>query len=261
MKIGIIISIVLMLLSVVIVVGTWLFIKNDAKSKSQQKKAELDNKNKHISKNRSKNKEMINKNKINNIWDIEEDNIKNNMIILKDNRYSAILSVSTIDFNLLSIDEQTVVENILRDTALQFQYCVQFYSTTHNIDTSSNINEIQENMIKENNVHRISYAKHYSNFLSTLMNSRNISVRKNYIIISYDGPLDKASSELNRRCAMVQDSLKRKNITTNVLETNEIIDLLHGILNKNSSFKPSDSVQRGSLSLYVGTKEEKKNAI
>ncbi len=86
------------------------------------------------------------------------------MIILKDNRCSVILSVSTIDFNLLSIDEQTVVENILRDTALQFQYCVQFYSTTHNIDTSSNINEIQENMIKENNVHRISYAKHYSNF-------------------------------------------------------------------------------------------------
>ncbi len=209
MKIGIIISIVLMLLSVVIVVGTWLFIKNDNKSKSQQRKAELDNKNKHTSKNRSKNKEMINK--INNIWDIED--IKNNMIILKDNRYSVIVSVSTIDFNLLSIDEQTVVENILRDTALQFQYCVQFYSTTHNIDTSSNVNEIQENMIKENNVHRISYAKHYSNFLSTLMNSRNISIRKNYIIISYDGPLDKASSELNRRCAMVQDSLKKKKIS------------------------------------------------
>jgi len=56
---GIIISIALILLSIAIVMGAWLLIKNDAKSKSQQRKAELDNKNKHIPKNRSKNKHMI----------------------------------------------------------------------------------------------------------------------------------------------------------------------------------------------------------
>ncbi|WP_243249070.1 hypothetical protein [Clostridium botulinum] len=49
---GIIISIALILLSIAIVMGTWLLIKNDAKSKSQQRKTELYSKNKHMIQNK-----------------------------------------------------------------------------------------------------------------------------------------------------------------------------------------------------------------
>ncbi|APF25318.1 MULTISPECIES: hypothetical protein [Clostridium] len=49
---GIIISAVLILLAVAIVMGTWLLIKNDAKSKSQQRKTELYSKNKHMIQNK-----------------------------------------------------------------------------------------------------------------------------------------------------------------------------------------------------------------
>ena len=52
------------------------------------------------------------------------------------NRYSNIIRLGNIDYNMLSVSEQDSIENILIQTSLSIDYPVQFFSTTEYIDTS-----------------------------------------------------------------------------------------------------------------------------
>ena len=66
--------------------------------------------------------------------DILEFKIKDNMICLG-NRYSYVIRLGNIDYNMLSNQEQDSIESILIQTALAIDYPVQFFSTTEFIDT------------------------------------------------------------------------------------------------------------------------------
>ena len=61
--------------------------------------------------------------------DILKLEIKDNIICV-DNRYSVIIQLGNIDYNMLSNKEQEIVENILIQTALSIDYPIQFFSTT-----------------------------------------------------------------------------------------------------------------------------------
>ena len=61
------------------------------------------------------------------------------------NRYSNIIKLGNIDYNMLSTQEQDSMESILIQTALAIDYPVQFFSTTEFIDTSKIVALIKQN--------------------------------------------------------------------------------------------------------------------
>lgn len=54
---------------------------------------------------------------------------KDNIICLG-NRYSNVIKLGNIDYNMLSNSEQDSIENVLIQTALAIDYPIQFFSTT-----------------------------------------------------------------------------------------------------------------------------------
>ncbi|MBQ7411143.1 MAG: hypothetical protein IJW20_07175 [Clostridia bacterium] len=210
----------------------------------------------------SKKKKMINDIKVDNtekksnskkeLKDILKIKIKDS-IIQNGTRYSSILKLGNIDYNMLSDSEQESVESVLIQTALGIDYPIQFFSTTEYIDTTKVVKTIRNNKTTNQKVEE--YKENLIFYLENLMENKSISVVKNYAIISYDGYYENALDELNRRVANFKGSLLRAKIQCELLEENEIYNLIYRELNKNSNVK-IDSLLKGSEKLYVGKKQK-----
>jgi len=182
--------------------------------------------------------------------DILEIKVKDNIICLG-NRYSIIVKLGSIDYNILSEDEKGTVENILIQTALTINYPIQFFSTTEYIDTTQIIDYMKTSDV--NNAKVKEYKKYLMGYLDNLMENRNISIIKNYAIISYDGTYDKATEELNRQVASFIGNLRGAKIVCAILSEIELYGLLYRELNKNSAMKINNLIKGG---LYVGKKQK-----
>lgn len=157
----------------------------------QKQKAETDL-HKNIDKKENQGKK-VDKKKLENIFNFK---IKDNMICIG-NRYSNIIRLGNIDYNMLSVSEQDSIENILIQTSLSIDYPVQFFSTTEYIDTSKVIQLMKKN--KNTNEKIEEYKNYLIDYLQNLMENRTISVVRSYAIISYDGTSQDAIQELNRK--------------------------------------------------------------
>ncbi len=237
------IMLIFLILSIVFLIITAIYVNykkkssNNLKQVSNQPKAE---------KGKSKGKK--------NLSNILQIKIKDNIICLG-NRYSTVVRLGNIDYNMLSNKEQEAIENILIQTALSIDYPIQFFSTTEYIDTSKIISVIEENKTTNENIKK--YKNYLSKYLQDLMENRSISIVKNYAIISYDGLYENASEELNRRTASFKGNLLRANIVCDTLNENELYNLMYRELNKNSALSIKKEME-GDQKLYVGKKQKEK---
>lgn len=234
------IMLIFLILSLVFILITIIYIDN--KKKKLTKEVNLVEKQESTKETKNQKKQLK---------DILNIKIKNN-IILKCTRYSSILELGNIDYNMLSEDEQNGIESVLIQTALSIDYPIQFFTTTENIDTSNIINNIKNN--KTSNKEIQEYQTLFCYYLQNLMENRNISVIKNYAIISYDGAYENAIDELNRRVLSFKNSLLRAKIQCEILEEKELYNLIYRELNKNSN-SIIDSLLKGENSLYVKKKK------
>ncbi len=233
------IMIIFLVLSLLLIIATVIYI-NKKKSNAN---TNMSNKE---TKERRKNRKYLS-----NILEIK---IKDNIICLG-NRYSIILKLGNLDYNMLSESEQDSVENVLVQTSLSIDYPVQFFSTTEFIDTSKVIS-----LIKQNNVNSIplrNYQDALIKYLENLMENRTISVVKNYCIISFDGLYENAIDELIRKATSFKLNLLRAKIQCEILNEDELYNLIYRELNKNSSIN-INLLKEGGKNLYVGKKQKAK---
>lgn len=233
--------IIFLILSVVLLIGTMFYLNYKKKNITFTMQQNIKN---------EKGKK-INKKQLSNILNIK---IKGNVICLG-NRYSNILKLGNIDYNMLSENEQSEIENMLMQTALSISYPIQFFSTTEFIETTQIIKYIKLN--KANNLQIQKYKEQLIKYLTNLMESKNICVIKNYAIISSDGNYENAIEELNRNSMAFKSNLLRVNITCELLNEDDIYNLIYRELNKNSILGIS-KLKEGGENLYVGKKQNAK---
>lgn len=234
-----ILMLVFLILSVVFLIGTVVYI-NYKKKKNNNVKLVIQN----------LDKEKIRKKRKKKLADILKVKIKDNIIFLG-NRYSMVIKLGNIDYNMLSNKEQEVIENILVQTALAIDYPIQFFSTTEFIDTSKIISAIERNKTTNDNIKK--YKNYLAEYLQNLMENRSISIVKNYAVISYDGLYENSIEELNRRTASFKGNLLRANIICEILTENELYNLIYRELNKNSALSIRNKME-GEQKLYVNKK-------
>lgn len=196
--------------------------------------------------------EVKNKKSNKNLKDILDIQIKD-CFIKVGNRYSSILRLGNIDYHMLSDNEQEAIENVLIQTALSVDYPIQFYNTTEIIDTSKIINIMKENEVTSYKANE--YKQYMIKYLQELMEDRNITVIRNYAIISYDGLFEDAQTELIRLCNSFKSNLLRAKIQTELLEKIDLYNLIFRELNKNSKVKLENI---GGENLYVGKTKKNK---
>ncbi len=231
---------VFLVLTLVFIIGTSIYLNNKKK-----------NINSDIKPNQKQENNKNSKNKLSDILNIK---ISGNIISLG-NRFSEVIRLGNIDYNMLSIREQDAIENILIQSALSIDYPIQFFSTTEFIDTSKVVALLKKNSIQNSKIEE--YKKYLINYLESLMENRNISVVKNYAIISYDGTYENAIEELNRKVMSLKGSLLRATIVCEVLNEDELYNLIYRELNKNSTIN-AGNLKKGGKNLYVGKKQKKK---
>ena len=231
---------VFLVLTLVFIIGTSIYLNNKKK-----------NINSDIKPNQKQENNKNSKNKLSDILNIK---ISGNIISLG-NRFSEVIKLGNIDYNMLSIREQDAIENILIKSALSIDYPIQFFSTTEFIDTSKVVALLKKNSIQNSKIEE--YKKYLINYLESLMENRNISVVKNYAIISYDGTYEIAIEELNRKVMSLKGSLLRATIVCEVLNEDELYNLIYRELNKNSTIN-AGNLKKGGKNLYVGKKQKKK---
>lgn len=239
-----IIMIIFLVLTVLFIIGTVIYLNNKKKNINRDIKQKSNVEIKE--KKKKKNKKQLS--------DILEVKIKDNIICLG-NRYSNVIRLGNIDYNMLSDTEQESIENILIQTSLAIDYPIQFFSTTEYIDTTKVISLIRK--IKTDNEKINEYKEYLIQYLSDLMENRTISVIKNYAIISYDGLYEDAIEELNRKSMSFKGNLLRSKIVCEVLNEEELYNLIYRELNKNSTLNIS-ALKEGGKNLYVGKKQKTK---
>ena len=230
--------IILIVLSIIFLIGAIIY--------SNYKKKNID------SKLIKQGLEVKNKKSNKNLKDILDIQIKD-CFIKVGNRYSSILRLGNIDYHMLSDNEQEAIENVLIQTALSVDYPIQFYNTTEIIDTSKIINIMKENEVTSYKANE--YKQYMIKYLQELMEDRNITVIRNYAIISYDGLFEDAQTELIRLCNSFKSNLLRAKIQTELLEKIDLYNLIFRELNKNSKVKLENI---GGENLYVGKTKKNK---
>lgn len=239
-----VIMIIFLVLSVAFVIGTVIYLN--------RKKKNINSNTKQLSHTKTMEKgKKKNRKQLANILNIK---IKDNIVCFG-NRYSNVIRLGNIDYNMLSNHEQDSIESILIQTALAIDYPIQFFSTTEYIDTSKVVSLIKQN--KTNNPKVAEYKNYLTNYLENLMDNRTISVVKNYAIISYDGLYENAIEELNRKSASFKGNLLRAKISCEILNEDDLYDLIYRELNKNAALTISN-LKEGGRNLYVGKKQERK---
>ena len=239
-----VIMIMFLVLTLAFVIGTAIYLNNKKKNVNNNIKQNVNTATKEKGKKKSKKQ-------LENIFDIK---IKDNIICLG-NRYSNVIRLGNIDYNMLSNHEQESIENILIQTALAIDFPVQFFSTTEYIDTSRIVELIKQNKTKNEKV--LEYKNYLIDYLENLMENRTISVVKNYAIISYDGLYENAVEELNRKSASFKGNLLRAKIVCEILSEDDLYNLIYRELNKNSALTISN-LKEGGRNLYVGKKQKRK---
>lgn len=209
------------------------------------------NKVKKISKTTEKNNDNI-KQQNKKLKDILGLKIDNSMINIE-NRYSCILRIGSIDYNMMSENEQETIENVLMQTALSFDGFIQFLTTTENIDTNEIIADIKKT--RAVNIQIRNCKENLIIFLNSMTQNMDTSINRNYIILSYDGLYEDAIKELNRRITNLKTSLSRIKIQCELLNDEDIYNLLYKELNKNSNII---RMNFGKEELYVKQKEKTK---
>lgn len=220
-------TIIMLVLSVIVAGGTWIYM---LKVEGQNTKIVL--------KMPSKKKEYLTLKDIMEIKDVQK-----GILVLPNDNYCAICSLSSPDFYLLGEAGQENVEDGAAGVLMQLNYPVQMITTAESLDTRSAVYEIRENIDNLSPLLQ-ELAAARAEYLEILMRDRAVSAKQAYIVIPFaaNKGFNHAYGELQARIASIAAVFAGAKVSLNPLKDAAIIDLLSHLLNRNRAFRPSESL-------------------
>lgn len=189
--------------------------------------------------------------------------IKDSTIVLKNNALRAILMVSSINFALMSEDEQKAKVYAYQEFLNALDFPVQFVIQSRKLNISGYLEKIQEiERVQENELLRLQTAE-YREFVKSLVELANITSNHYYVIVPYSGPgiekkkgimdrlkdmfqpakviaeerlsFKKSKEALDLRVNQVISGLTSIGLRCARLSTQEIVELLYNIYNPDTA--------------------------
>ncbi len=163
---------------------------------------------------------------------IDIEDIKDGVLKLPGNIYRLVLSVSSINFELKSEDEQDTIIDTFEGFLNSINFTIQILIRTREIDMDGYIANLDQKIASEADTPIYNeQLKNYRHFISTLISSNNILSRQFYVIVPFDPPknLDKSfiNDQLNLRADIVSKNLARLGISSRQLSSIELVDLFY----------------------------------
>ena len=162
---------------------------------------------------------------------IDIQGVKDGVLMLSHNQYRAILSVSPVNFELKSEDEQDAIidtyESFLNSVGCPLQILVR----TREIDMDKYLENLEANKQNEQEAIYRTQLEHYGEFIRGLITTNKILTRNFYVIVPYtsNGKIDFAGikEQLNLKVDIVRKGLARLGMSSRSLTDLEILDLFY----------------------------------
>jgi type IV secretory pathway VirB4 component len=182
--------------------------------------------------------------------------IKDGVVILKDNSLHMILMASTLNFALKSDDEQNAIVLQYQNFLNSLDFPVQFFIESRDLDIAPYISTLEEAEKKQINELLRIQIREYIEFIKNFVKTTNTVSKAFYIIVSYtssglgkgenfldkifgkktnqiagDDKFGENKLQLQQRADVVQQGLVRSGIRIVSLNTEELIELFYKIFN------------------------------
>lgn len=199
------------------------------------------------------------------------EDITNNMIVLGNHRYRAVLSCSSTNYQLKTAGEREQIEMSFQRFLNTITFPITFFMQTKVIDNTARLDELRKDA--ETTVRTFpnmaSYAEQYQKDMANLNQTiGNNQQKKRYIIVTYDdagalGTLSDdekvihAEKELQHRCNGLISNLQAVGVRAEIMKTAELIELVYSCYYRDDYTYSSAIAEKEPFSLFVGGEEDK----
>jgi type IV secretory pathway VirB4 component len=179
--------------------------------------------------------------------------IKEGVIVMKDGSLRTVLMVNSINFNLKSQDEQTALLDNYQSFLNALGFPIEIVVQSRVLDLDDYLTHLDKVSRSQNNELLQLQTQEYTNFIKELIGVANIMSKTFYVVIPYSpglaaagnfftrlfnkkpitpsGKFKEQKDELLRRANLVVNGLAPLGLSSALLNTEELIDLLYSTYN------------------------------
>lgn len=161
--------------------------------------------------------------------------VKDDVLILPNNRYRSIIQTSAINFELKSESERDALIDSYQSFLNSLDYPIQLVIRVREVDLDEYFSLLDARAEKERIVIYRHQLKSYADFLKGLVNVNRILSRSFYVVIALDSDakhdFDFAKDQLAFRSDLVAKGLQRLGMHTTQLDSLAILNLFYSYYN------------------------------
>ncbi|MEK7170870.1 MAG: TraC family protein [Patescibacteria group bacterium] len=157
--------------------------------------------------------------------------VRDNILILPDNRYRAILSTSSVNFELQSADEQDALVDNFQSFLNSLATPIQILVRIRELDVDRYIEDFETARAGETQAIYKQQMQSYGNFIRELVAGNKILSRRFYVVIPYESRTVTDFSLVKEQLQLEQEiiikGLEKLGMTARSLSSLEILDLFY----------------------------------
>lgn len=157
--------------------------------------------------------------------------VRDNILILPDNRYRAVLSTSSVNFELQSADEQDALVDNFQSFLNSLATPIQVLVRIRELDVDRYIEDFETARAGETQAIYKQQMQSYGNFIRELVAGNKILSRRFYVVIPYESRTVTDFSLVKEQLQLEQEiiikGLEKLGMTARSLSSLEILDLFY----------------------------------
>lgn len=184
-------------------------------------------------------------------------NIRDNVVQLKDGRMCMVLLASSINFALKSIDEQRAILGQFQSFINTIDFSLQFYTQSRRLDIGPYLELLHKREpLQDNDLMKVQL-REYMKFVETFTTEVDVMSKNFFVVIPYSphamavgkgfsslfgkgksteeeaATFEENRLQLEQRASLVEQGLNRIGVKTIVLENEALVELYYHIFNPN----------------------------
>lgn len=200
--------------------------------------------------------------------------IKDKVISLGNHQYRAIIECGSINYNLRTEMEKDVIEMSYQGFLNSLNHPISTLVQTRNVDNTKMLKLLEKDIEKSKEFFPQlgEYGYLYLKEMELLPEyTNNNKLKKKYIIVPYNEAVNLTNSnddekyqdslkEIDTRCRIIMEGLSNVGITSHILNTAELIDLMYSSLHKDE-INQSENILSGDFLKMIVDGENKLSTI
>lgn len=195
--------------------------------------------------------------------------IKSGTVVLKDNSLRAVLMISSVNFGLKSADEKMAIIGAFQNFLNSIDFTVQIFIQSRRLDIKPYLRTLEERLAEQTSELLKVQIKEYIEFIKFFTDNHNVMTKGFFVVVPYEPALvsiennnflsklfgqkknptgaktaslnqfEENLEQLNQRINVVKGGLNRVGLRSEILGTEELIELYFKLFNPGETEAPT----------------------